>query len=182
MPRGRTAPGTDKLELQQLAVQEQLHPDCYPLRVQAILWLMRAHAAVMAAQTDELRPLGLSPSGYQVLTALMYTAGRRMEPRQIAEQLQLSRPSVTGLLDTLQERGYVVRRPHRDDRRRVVVELTRHAEDTLQTHFPVHYKEQARILEALSDDDLVALVQLLRTIHGSARKGVAGADVTEPAG
>lgn len=166
-PQGRTAPGTHPLELQRLALQEQMHSDCDPLRVQAITWLMRAHAAITAAQAEELRPLGLSPSGFCVLAALLNTPGGRLEPRQIAERLQLSRPSVTGLLDTLQDRGFVVRRPHSDDRRRVLVELTHYAEQTLHDHYPTHYKEQARLVEGLSDDELATLVQLLRKVSGA---------------
>lgn len=144
-----------------------MHTDCDPLRVQAITWLMRAHAAVTAAQAEELRPLGLSPSGFYVLAALLNTPERRLEPRQIAERLQLSRPSVTGLLDTLQDRGFVVRRPHAGDRRRVLVELTSFAEQMLQDHYPTHYKEQARLVEDLSDVELSTLVQLLRRLNGA---------------
>src|SRR3712207_1660616 len=123
-PRKRVAPDTHEVELQRLAIQEACHPDCDPLTVQSIVWLLRASNAVLNAHADELRPLGLSPSAFNVLVSLHNSEGRVLEPCQLAERLLVSRPSVTGLLDTLQAKGLIVRRPHADDRRRVLVELT----------------------------------------------------------
>lgn len=169
-PEGPVAPGTHPLELQRLALLEQVHRGCRPLHAQALLWLVRAYSAVTAALAEVLRPLRLSPSGCYVLLALMTTPERRLEPRQIADRLQLSRPSVTGLLDTLQDRGFVVRRPHSDDRRRVLVEPTQQALRLLEDHLPDYFEEHARLLGELDEDDLQALVVLLRKIEGATPK------------
>jgi DNA-binding MarR family transcriptional regulator len=166
-PKGRVASGTHPLESQRLALLETIAAGCDPLHAQAINWLVRAYTAVTAAHADGLRPLGLSPSGFYVLVALLTTPERQLEPRQIADRLQLSRPSVTGLLDTLQDRGFVVRRPHRDDRRRVLVEPTQRAERVLEEYLPEHCKSEARILEALDGDEIETLVLLLRKIRGA---------------
>lgn len=167
-PAGKVAPGTHPLELQRLALLEEAHPGCRPRHAQALLWLVRAYSAVTAALAEELRPLRLSPSGCYVLLALVTTPEQRLEPRQIADRLQLSRPSVTGLLDTLQDRGFVVRRPHGDDRRRVLVEPTQRALRLLEDNLSGYFEQQADLLEALGEDDLDALVVLLRKIRGAA--------------
>lgn len=166
-PRGRVAQGTHTVELQRLALLEQAHPECRPLHAQALNWLVRAYTAVTAAQAEDLRPLGLSPSGCYVLLALLTSPDRRLEPRQIADRLQLSRPSVTGLLDTLQDRGFVVRRPHREDRRRVLVEPTQRALTILEDHLPRYFAEQSRLLQGLSEDEVETLAVLLRKIEGA---------------
>lgn len=166
-PRGRVAAGTHPLELQRLAMQEQVASNLDAQHAQVMNWLLRAYTAVTAAHADELRPLGLSPSGFYVLMALVTTPQRQLEPRQIADRLQLSRPSVTGLLDTLQDRGFVVRRPHRDDRRRVLVEPTQRALRLIEEHVPKHCENQARLLSALSEDEIETLVVLLRKIEGA---------------
>ncbi|HVM00283.1 MAG TPA: MarR family transcriptional regulator [Egibacteraceae bacterium] len=166
-PCQRTAAGTHPLELQRLALQEQTHPDCRPLSVQALIWLFRGYSAAVSAQADELRPLGLSPSAFNVLMALRNTPGRTLEPCQLSERLLVSRPSITGLLDTLEGKGLVTRRPHEHDRRRVIVSLTPAGNALLERHLPAHYAELNALFEELSDDDLATLVSLLRRLRGA---------------
>jgi DNA-binding MarR family transcriptional regulator len=173
-PVGRVAAGTHPEELHRLALQEASHPSCDPLAVQATVWLLRACNAVLTSQSDELRPLGLSPSAYNVLMALHNTEDHILEPCQLAERLLISRPSITGLLDTLQGKGFVERRPHPEDGRRVLVALTQRGTDVLRQHFGTHYAEQRAIFADLDEDDLEQLVTLLRRVRGAMPSTMAG--------
>ena len=166
-PRKPVAPETHEIELDRLARQEASHPTCDPLNSQTHVWLMRACAAIMNAQAEELRPLGLSPSAFNVLMALHNTDEHVLEPCQLADRLLVSRPSITGLLDTLQAKGLVVRRPHAEDRRRVLVELTDEGMQTLRQHFARHYDEQNEAFAGLSDEDKMQLIRLLRRVRGA---------------
>ena len=175
-PRKAVAPDTHAIELERLARQEASHPACDPLTVQTLVWVLRASNAVLNSQADELRPLGLSPSAFNVLMALHNTDGHVLEPCQLADRLLVSRPSITGLLDTLQHKGFVVRRPHNDDRRRVLVELTDAGMQLLRSHFNHHYSEQNKAFADLSDDDKASLVGLLRRIRGAVPAEMASPD------
>ncbi len=166
-PRQRVAPDTHPIELQRLAFQEQTHDSCDPLNVQAVIWLFRSFNAAMNAQSEELRPLGLSPSAWNVLMALRNTADQILEPCQLAQRLLISRPSVTGLLDTLQAKGLIERLPHADDRRRVLVRLTDDGMRMLESHYGVHYAEMNELFADLDDDDKAQLVMLLRRVRGA---------------
>jgi DNA-binding MarR family transcriptional regulator len=166
-PRQRFASGTHPVELERLALQEQTHPECRPLAVQTVIWLFRAYNAIMQTQAEELRQHGLSPSAFNVLMALLNTPGATLEPCQLAERLLVSRPSMSGLLDTLERKGLIRRHPHRNDRRRVLVALTASGRRLLDEHFPIHYHRQNAQLADLSDDDLETLVSLLRRIGGA---------------
>lgn len=166
-PSARTAPGTHPLEEQRLALQEDLLPGCDPLKVQAMIWIFRAFSAVNNAQAEELRPLRLSPSAFNVLMALLNTPEHVLEPCQLADRLLVSRPSVTGLLDTLQAKGLITRRPHAADGRRVLVELTDDAAALLRDHVDRHYAEQERLFGDLDADELATLVSLLRRVRGA---------------
>lgn len=165
--RRRVAADTHPVELQRLAVQEATFAGCDPLSVQVVIWLLRACSAVINAQAEELRPLGLSPSAFNVLMALHNTSDGRLEPCQLSERLLVSRPSVTGLLDTLQAKGLIVRLPHSDDRRRVLVELTDAGRGLLESHFPTHYAELDAVVADLDLDERATLVGLLRRIRGA---------------
>lgn len=166
-PRQRVAPDTHPVEMQRLTFQEATHPDCDPLNVQGILWLFRAFNAAMNTQTEELRPLGLSPSAFNVLMALHNTTDRTLEPCQLAQRLLISRPSVTGLLDTLQSKGLIDRLPHAEDRRRVLVCLTDEGLHLLESHFETHYREMNKLFDDLSADETAEMVGLLRRVRGA---------------
>ena len=166
-PHKSVAPGTPAAELERLALQEATHPDATPLVIQALIWLLRASSAALADQADELRAVDLSPSGFNVLQALRNTPGRELEPCELAERLLLSRPSVTGLLDTLERKGLVERRRHPLDRRRLLIGLTEDAVALLEAHYPEHYARQNAVFAALSDDELASLVTLLRKVEGA---------------
>ena len=173
-PRKPTAPGTHPVELQRLALQEQACPDCDPLAVQTIIWLFRAYSAAVNAQADELRHLDLSPSAFNVLMALHNTPERTLEPRDLSDRLLVSRPSITGLLDRLEGKGLLRRRPHASDRRRVLVTLTAAGAELLEQHFPTLYARQHDLLENLSADDMATLVTLLRRVRGAQPDSLGG--------
>lgn len=166
-PRQTVAPDTHPIELQRLAFEESTHDECDPLSVQTLVWLFRAFNGVANAQAEELRPTGLSSSAFNVLMALHNTDDRTLEPCQLAARLLISRPSVTGLLDTLQAKGLVERLPHAEDRRRVLVQLTEDGLELLKSHFETHYREVNAAFGALSTDERSTLVTLLRRVRGA---------------
>lgn len=166
-PYKATAPGTHPAELQRLALQERSHPDCEPLTVQTVIWLYRSYSAAVSAQSEGLRPLDLSPSAFNVLMALHNSPGHTLEPRELSERLLVTRPSVTGLLHTLQRKGLVTRRPHGQDGRRLRVLLTPAGLELLERYFPTHYAQQRELFGDLAPDELATLVTLLRRVRGA---------------
>lgn len=166
-PRQRVAEDSHPLELQRLAFEEATSDDCDPLNVQTLIWIFRAFNAIVNSQSEELRPLGLSPSAFNVLMALHNNEDRTLEPCQLAQRLLISRPSVTGLLDTLQGKGFVERLPHADDRRRVLVRLTDEGLSLLESHFPRHYSEMNAVFAELTEDEKALLVSMLRRVRGA---------------
>src|SRR4051794_12554920 len=63
-----------------------------------------------------LQPLHLTPASGLVLSILA-DAASALPPNAIADRLIISRPTVTGLLDSLERRAYIRRLPHPSDRR-----------------------------------------------------------------
>lgn len=165
-PRGDVAPGTHPIELARLAMEEAQHPNCDPLSVQVVLWILRASSAILSSQSNSLRELDLSPSAFNVLMALRNTPGQVLEPCDIADRLLVTRPSVTGLLDTLESKGLIERHPHPVDRRRRFVHLTSTARDMLARHLTGHYADLEEVLRSLTCDERAELVVMLRKIDG----------------
>src|SRR5436190_15820428 len=88
-----------------------------------------------------LQPFDLSPASALVLS-MVADAESPLSPNQIAERLIISRATVTGLIDSLERRGYVQRRPHRADRRMLLVELTDTGRQVANAFRPIVYQHQ----------------------------------------
>jgi DNA-binding MarR family transcriptional regulator len=84
--------------------------------------LKHAHAQLEASTTRALEPLGLDPRALGVMRVL---ASREPTSQQhVAQLLSVDRTTMVALLDTLEGKGIISRRPQVDDRRRNLVELT----------------------------------------------------------
>ena len=77
------------------------------------------------------REYGLTSSQYNVLRILR-GAGEPMPSLEIAERLIQVVPAITGLIDRLENQGFVKRRRCEEDRRIVYVEITKEAKELLK--------------------------------------------------
>src|ERR1700694_2437414 len=99
------------------------YPDASPKATEAAMNLVRTADLLVKRIADLVQPFGLSPASGVVL-GILADAESPLPPNQIAERLIISRATVTGLLDSLERRGYVRRQPHSTDRRMLLIELT----------------------------------------------------------
>ena len=82
------------------------------------IWL-HAHHMIRAARqiiNENLRWLNLSSAEGNVLLHL-WTQGEEIGQEQLVEQLDVSKPAVSRTLDSLEAKGYIVRRRDAEDRR-----------------------------------------------------------------
>lgn len=120
-----------------------------------------------------LRPLGVSAAGGLVLGILRDLGP--MSPSEIGERLIVTRATVTGLIDSLERRGFVERRPNPADRRSLIVEITPEGLTVLQrVRTLVHAREKAW-MSSLSEAELETYIGLLQRIQA----GVADQDGSE---
>ena len=87
-----------------------------------------------------------------------------IETRHVAEEAGISKPTLTGVLRTLESRGLLRRRTHPDDARRVLVHLTPRGARLMGQLFPKFNAEEVRVTESLSRDDTQGLARNLRSI------------------
>lgn len=113
-----------------------------------------------------LQPFDLSPTSGLVLSTLA-DAGRPLSPYEIADHLIISRASVTGLLDSLERRGYARRVPHPDDRRMILIELTGTGRQVADAFRPVVHQNQKLWLEVLSETEQDQLIEALHKLQAS---------------
>jgi DNA-binding MarR family transcriptional regulator len=85
-------------------------------------------------------------------------------PHEIGERRLVTRGTVTGVLDSLEERGLVARTKHPDDRRMLLIELTAKGRGLLDDLLPDHRESERRLLGSLSDREVATLAKLLAKV------------------
>ena len=126
--------------------------------------LIRTAAQVTSEQTRRLRATRLSPSAFNVLLELADAGDEGLQPCTLASRLSVSRPSMCGLVDGLQDKGLVTRSPHHRDRRRVLVTLSATGRRLLDDHRAAYDAMLHAMLDDLTGHDRRHLIGLLQRI------------------
>jgi DNA-binding MarR family transcriptional regulator len=94
-----------------------------------------------------------------------------MESRDLASAVGISRPTSTGIVTTLEGRGYVRRRKNAADGRMVRVSLTERGRRKIEDLFPRFNAEEAAITSHLSSEQQDAMAMMLRSMLRVAGEG-----------
>ena len=111
-----------------------------------------------------LQPFDLSPASGLVLSILADSESS-LPPNKIADRLIISRATVTGLIDSLERRGYVRRIPHQSDRRMLLIELTDTGRQVAHAFRPIVHQHQKAWLEALSEKEQQQLIDSFQRLQ-----------------
>jgi DNA-binding MarR family transcriptional regulator len=133
--------------------------------INALLTLKRTSAELENFSSEYCKQVDLSPGRLSVLMVLNSYVDRQMPLSEIGEYLVVSRPNITGLIDSLVEDGLVKRTHHPDDRRMVLAQLTQQGKEFMRRFLPFHYRVVQRAMSVLNRDEkrrLVALLDKLR--------------------
>ena len=112
-----------------------------------------------------LRPLNVSAAGGLVLGILRDRGP--MSPSELSDRLIVTRATVTGVLDSLEGRGFVHRSAHPVDRRSLVVEITPAGLEVLKRLRTIVHLNEKAWLGALSESELRAYIDVLHRIQDS---------------
>jgi DNA-binding MarR family transcriptional regulator len=118
--------------------------------------------------TNLLLPLNLSPDTRLVLS-IQADSETSVSLNYIADRLIISRASVTSLLDSLEKRGSVIRRPHETDRRMLWVELTVSGRQVANRFSLLVHQYQKLWLEVLNEHEKEQLIEMLHRLEAFLR-------------
>ncbi|MDF9717943.1 MarR family transcriptional regulator [Nocardioides sp. ChNu-153] len=90
----------------------------------AVTSLMRVQQLVIARLDALLKPHGLTFARYEALVLLVFSSRGSLPLGKMGERLQVHPTSVTSIVNRLAAAGLVERRPHPDDGRAVLAEIT----------------------------------------------------------
>ncbi|MEU4427568.1 MarR family transcriptional regulator [Actinoplanes sp. NPDC024001] len=112
---------------------------------------------------EALEPWNVSPSQSRALGMLTHHGEMRLSA--LAEHLRIAPRSATEVVDDLQNRGLVERRPDPADRRATLVALTAHGVETGNAIKQARAAEGERLFAELSDADRTELARILRKLR-----------------
>src|SRR5688572_28909000 len=133
----------------------------------AVTSLMRVQQLVIGRLDGILKPHGLTFARYEALVLLVFSSRGSLPLGKMGERLQVHPTSVTSIVQRLEAAGLVVRRPHPDDGRAVLAEITDEGRSLVDAA-TADLVSSDFALGALGDDQLVALSELLAPVRHAA--------------
>jgi DNA-binding MarR family transcriptional regulator len=125
-----------------------------------LLAQLGAHAAAQFA--ERLKVLDLVPADAGILRLLRAVAG--LSQQELATKLKIHPSRLVAILDRLEKRGFVERRPNPEDRRLYSLHLTSGGNEVLGAIGKVAREHQEALLSTLSSEERETLAALLTRI------------------
>ena len=132
----------------------------------AVTWalLYQTFTAIFKETERALSPTGISGPQAFALACLKY-GGEPMIPSRLANYLAQESQSLTGLIDRMEQQGWVRRVRDLPDRRSLRLEITPAGETQLESALREGYRAATSIFACLSDDEVRNLAELLERIR-----------------
>ena len=129
----------------------------------AVSSIYRAANAIRVHVTNEvLRPREITWTGFVVLWVVWIWDG--LETRRAAEAAAISKATLTGVVKTLEGRGWIEKRGRTDDRRLVELHLTDGGKALMNELYPRFNAVEAQVVRGLTSKRKHDMVASLRAI------------------
>jgi len=129
--------------------------------VETFLATHRAMKRFRAAFHEHFAQERLSPPRFAVLVALLDREEEGLTPAELADELSVSRASMTGFLDGLEQMELIGRERHPSDRRMTMVCITAKGRALLESVLPMHVRLMAEIFAGLTHAEMLQLQTLM---------------------
>lgn len=146
----------------------QRYPGLDPQAMHTYVVMRKAQTRIELALETHLARHGLSFGRYLVLVNLIRVEGHSATPAHLAEFCGITRATITGLVDTLEKSGHVVREEDPADRRSVQVRLTLTGRRFLEAMLPDHFARLMKMMSAFSPTELKAIERMSNRLAAGA--------------
>lgn len=106
----------------------------------------------------------ISRNQFELLYSIVLENGKPM--KYFGDKLMISKPNLTVMADKLIEEGYVEREFDPNDRRVIILRVTKKGEDFLYEEVKRIKQEMSKSFDSLSNQDVQRLNELLNEING----------------
>ena len=116
---------------------------------------------------QRLKPLGLSMGKWTTLAHLAWGADK-LTQKEVAARVGIEEPTLVGILDRLQQDGWVTRRNHAEDRRCKTVHLEPRAAGVIDNIFTTAKRLRHELIADIPKRDLETCIEVLARIRDKA--------------
>lgn len=135
--------------------------------VKTCLTLLRVGSDVLTGFEEMLARHGLSQGRFLTLIVLYRSPDMPLSPSVLAEHVGVTRATMTGLLDGLEQEALLERVADPDDRRKILIHITSAGREMLHSMLPDYYVRIGRLMAPLTCSERDDLIRLLHTVNGS---------------
>lgn len=125
--------------------------------------LVKTYQAFYTYDEAHIRQLGLTMPQFDVIATLGNTSGMMMS--QLAEKTLVTKGTLTGIIDRLEQKGLVRREVPPDNRRCFIVLLTPAGQQLFEAIFPAHIAHLKERLSLLSETEIAQLQSGLQQLR-----------------
>lgn len=126
--------------------------------------LVRAYQSYATYSQTHVRELGLTPAQFDVIATLGNTEGMTMG--DVAEKTLVTKGTLTGIIDRLEQKKLVRREVPQGNRRCFMLVLTEEGERVFEDVFPAHIAHIKERFEQLTPNEMQQLQELLKKLRG----------------
>jgi MarR family 2-MHQ and catechol resistance regulon transcriptional repressor len=90
--------------------------------------------------------------------------------QKIGDRILLASGSITYVVDKLEEKEYLIRKPCPEDGRVTYAEITKKGKDLIDTIFPEHMEAIKEVIEALDKEEMVVTTRSLKKLGIKAKE------------
>jgi len=141
------------------------YPEADITAISSFLHLLRVATDLSIALDTCLSKHGLLQGRWWVLILLMREASKTATPSVLADKAGVTRATMTGLIDGLEQVGLVERVFAKDDRRSIVIHLTEAGQAKLDVVMPDYYRRLRQCMQALDEKKRAELHLILDLIN-----------------
>jgi len=142
----------------------ELYPEMSLSACETFMNLLRTADMMFAEKGKFLSQIGLSQGRFTVLM-LLNGCSDDSTPAGLADKAGVTRATMTGLIDTLERDGFVVRETDPADRRTLIVRLTEDGQAFVRAMSPGWGRCVSAVVAPLSEEERGTLTQLLQKIQ-----------------
>lgn len=130
--------------------------------LKALTVMLRASQSLQDVMKQDMVKYGLNPTEFAVLE-LLYSKGEQ-KIQHIGKKILLSSSSMTYVIDKLEQKGHIERKPCATDRRVIFAHITDKGRVFMEEVFPSHEEMITELFSVLTSEEIESLIPLVKKI------------------
>ena len=102
--------------------------------------------------------------GELVILGIIAAHENETKPSWISREMNVSSARVAAALNNLEEKGWIVRRINKDDRRQILVEITAAGKIYIEKHWQLMMGQIVEVLKLLGEHDAKELLRIIKKV------------------